>query len=285
VLRRKLAERALAGLGERLGLDASAAALGVVRVADTEMVRALRLISVERGLDPRDFALLAFGGAGGLHACALAEDLGSRTVLVPRAAGVLSALGLAISQVRHDYVRPLLGASHSVNEAELEDGFTMLEGAAVADLDNHATQRLADLRYAGQSFELTVPGSSAAELERAFHAEHERRYGYRIDDEPVQIVSLRLAATVPGAVPDLLEQQPRGTGAAVRQRRVLTEDGAVDAAVLDRGLMGAGSTIRGPAIVEFAESTCWVRPGWSGTVDHVGTLVLTREPAVEESVT
>jgi N-methylhydantoinase A len=283
VLRRDLAERALAGLGERLGLDASAVALGVVRVADTEMVRALRLISVERGLDPRDFALVAFGGAGGLHACALAEDLGSRTVLIPRAAGVLSALGLAISQVRHDYARPVLGG-HSVNEADLEAGFAALEAAAVADLGAPATQRLADLRYAGQSFELTVPGSAAAELTQAFHREHARRYGYRIDDEPVEFVNLRLAATMPGVVPDLREEKPPGTDSAVRRRRVLTEDGAVEAAVLDRALMGAGSTVRGPAIIEFAEATCWVRPGWSGIVDHVGTLVLTGDPAVEESM-
>jgi N-methylhydantoinase A len=283
VLRRELAERALAALGERLGLDASAAALGVVRVADTEMVRALRLISVERGLDPRDFALVAFGGAGGLHACALAEDLGSPTVLVPRAAGVLSALGLAISQVRHDYARPVRGGGHPVKEEDLEAGFTAVETAAVADLDGPVTQRLADLRYAGQSFELTVPGSTAAELEQAFHAEHERRYGYRIDDEPVEIVNLRLVATVPGVVPDLLEHKTQGTDAVVQRRRLLTADGVVDAAVCSRAQMGVGSKVRGPAVVEFADATCLVRPGWSGVIDRVGTLVLTREPAVGES--
>jgi N-methylhydantoinase A len=246
------------------------------------MVRALRVISVQRGLDPRDFALVAFGGAGGLHACALAEELGCRTVLVPRAAGVLSAFGLAISEVRHDYLRPALGDGRSVDEPDLEAGFTALEAAAGADLMSPATQRLADLRYAGQSFELTVPGSAIAELQRAFHAEHERRYGYRIDDEPVEIVNLRLAATVPGVRPDLREQEPQGS--AVGRRRVLTEDGAVDAAVLNRALMGAGSTVQGPAVVEFAEATCLVRPGWSGVIDHVGTLVLTREPAVGEVV-
>jgi len=278
VLRRDLSERSMTGLGERLGLDASAAALGVVRVADTEMVRALRLISVERGLDPRDFALVAFGGAGGLHACALAEDLGCRTVLVPRAAGVLSAFGLAISEVRHDYLRPVRG--DTVEEADLEAGFTALESAAGADLQAPATQRLADLRYAGQSFELTVPGSARAELEQAFHAEHERRYGYRIDDEPVEIVSLRLSATVPGAVPDLLEQEAQRSGAVVGRRQLLIEGGAVDAAVLNRAWMGAGSTVQGPAVVEFPEATCLVRPGWSGVIDQLGTLVLTREPAV-----
>jgi N-methylhydantoinase A len=281
VLRRDLSEWSLTRLGERLGLDACSTAIGVVRVADMEMVRALRLISVERGLDPRDFALVAFGGAGGLHACALAEDLGCRNVLVPRAAGVLSAFGLAISEVRHDYGRPLLG--DTVEESDLEAGFTALESAAVADLQTPATQRLADLRYAGQSFELTVPGSTTTVLKQAFHAEHERRYGYRIDDEPVEIVNLRLAATVPGAVPDLLEQEARGSGAVVGHRQLLIEGGAADAAVLNRAMMGAGSTVKGPAVVEFPEATCLVRTGWSGVIDQVGTLVLTREPAVGEA--
>ena len=126
-----------AGSASRLGLDARRSALGVVRVADTEMVRALRLISVQRGLDPRDFALVAFGGAGGLHACALAEELGCRTVLVPRAAGVLSALGLAISEVRHDFLRPALGRRPlGGRSADLESAFTALESAARPDLDD-----------------------------------------------------------------------------------------------------------------------------------------------------
>jgi N-methylhydantoinase A len=290
VLRRDLAERALARLGERLGLDARQAALGVVRVADTEMVRALRLISVQRGLDPRDFALVAFGGAGGLHACALAEELGSGTVLVPKAAGVLSALGLAISEVRHDFVRPVLRTDMSDDDPEDDPGhggdvlaasFTELETAAAADLDGPSTQRLADLRYAGQSFELTVPGSTAEELVRAFHAEHERRYGHRIDDEPVEIVNIRLVATVPGATPDLHEpdlHEPDEPGDAVVGRRtVFTDSGPVDALVLDRTAMGRGSRVKGVAVVEFPESTCLVRLGWSGAVDDVGTLVLTRD--------
>ncbi len=281
VLRRDLAERALAGLGEQLGLDAQRAALGVIRVADTEMVRALRLISVQRGLDPRDFALVAFGGAGGLHACALAEELGCGTVLVPKAAGVLSALGLAISEVRHDVVRPVLRSGEPDDPADdardsLTPAFTELETAAAAELDAPVTQRLADLRYAGQSFELTVPGATADELVRNFHAEHERRYGHRIDDEPVEIVNLRLVATVPGATPDLHEpDEPRD--AVVGRRTVLVDSGPVDALVLARTAMGRGSRVKGVAVVEFPESTCLVRPGWSGSVDDVGTLVLTRD--------
>jgi len=288
VLQRHLAEQSLAGLAERLGLDTERAALGVVRVADTEMVRALRLISVQRGLDPRDFALVAFGGAGGLHACALAEELGCTTVLVPKAAGVLSALGLAISEVRHDFVRPVLRTDgpdadpgqgpngHGQNDDELAAAFAELETAATADVDGPATQRLADLRYAGQSFELTVQGSTVEDLVRAFHAEHERRYGHRIDDEPVEIVNIRLVATVPGASPDLHEPDQPGD-AVVGRRTVFTDSGAVDTLVLDRTAMGRGSRVKGVAVVEFPESTCLVRSGWSGVVDEVGTLVLTRD--------
>jgi N-methylhydantoinase A len=238
------------------------------------MVRALRLISVERGLDPRDFALVAFGGAGGLHACALAEELGCVTVLVPRAAGVLSALGLAISEVRHDHVRPFT----SRRDDELEPAFVEAESAALTALPDAELLRQADLRYAGQSFELTVPGRTRPELEAAFGEAHERRYGHRIDDEPIEIVNLRLVATRAGVVPDLRgAERPGFPGAAVGTRRVLLDVGEVDATVHDRTLMGPGSAVTGPAVVEMPEATCLVRPGWAGQVDEVGTLVLRRE--------
>jgi len=153
--------------------------------------------------------------------------------------------------------------------------FTEMEAAAMTYLDGSQTQRFADLRYAGQSFELTVPGSAGAELVRAFHAEHERRYGHRIDDEPVEIVNIRLVATVPGATPDLHEPDQPGDP-VVGRRTVFTDSGTVDALVLDRTAMGRGSRVKGVAVVEFPESTCLVRSGWSGVVDEVGTLVLTR---------
>jgi N-methylhydantoinase A len=235
------------------------------------MVRALRVISVERGLDPRRFALVAFGGAGGLHACAIAGELGCRTILVPRAAGVLSALGLATSTIRRDYVTPFVGATRDV----LEPAFRELEVRAHAELDSPFTERMADLRYAGQSFELTVPGSSVDELFRAFHAQHELRYGHRIDDEPVELISLRLVASTSGATLRLVEPEPAADTTAGR-RAVLLEEGEVDAVVLVRATMGRGSKVEGPAVVEFPEATCLVRPGWAGAVDNVGTLVLER---------
>ena len=276
VLKRELSEKALGALGNELGLDVEEVALGVVRVANTEMVRALRVVSVERGLDPRDFALLAFGGAGGMHACSLAEELGIETVLVPRAGGVLSALGLAISDLRHDYVRPYLADLEDVDEGEFEEKFEDMESAASEDLEDPEYTRQADLRYRGQSFELKVEADSLEELEKRFHAAHEQRYGYRMDDESVELVNVRLIATVPVEKPE--PEEPPAEGEAESGRREANFDGEwQEVPVLDRDRMGKGSEVVGPAIVEFKESTCVVRPGWQGVVDGVGTLVLEKE--------
>ena len=275
VLRRELSEKALGSLGKKLGLDAEEAALGILRVADAEMVRALRVISVERGLDPRDFALLAFGGAGGMHACSLAEELDIQTVLVPRAGGVLSALGLAISDLRRDYVSPLLSGLDEVEEDEFEERFREMEETASGDLDGPEHTRRADLRYGGQSFEITVDAGSFEELEDRFHAAHEQRYGYRMDDERTELVNLRLISTVPVEKPELGEPKPEGAAQA-GERKANFDGEWLEVAVLNRERMGAGSEVAGPAIVEFKESTCVVRPGWRGTVDGVGTLILER---------
>jgi N-methylhydantoinase A len=274
-LRRDLAERVLEDVGARLGLSALEAALGIVQVADAEMVRALRVISVARGLDPREFALVAFGGAGPLHACALADDLGITTVLVPKACGVLSALGLAISDLRRDYVAPLLVPVEELERDELERAFAALERRAASDLDSPAYERLADLRYRGQSFELTVQADDVGALAERFHAAHERRYGFRMDDERVDVVNVRLIATVSGTRPPLHEP-PAGGGAADGRRRAYFDDEWVELEVFDRTRLGSGSAVAGPAIVEFPEATCLVRPDWAGEVDDAGTLVLER---------
>ena len=274
ILKRELAEVALSGVAEQIGLSVTDTALGVVAVANAEMVRALRVISVERGLDPRDFALVAFGGAGPLHACALAEELGITRVLVPRASGVLSALGLAISDLQRDYVRPFLGVAGG-DTAELEAAFSLMESQARADLTGPSFRRRADLRYRGQSFELTVDADDLGALLARFHAVHERRYGYRMDDEPVQLVSVRLVATVPGSQPELREtstEQAEEAGC----RRANFDGLWTPVPVLDRTRMGTGSKLAGPAIVEFPEATCVVRPEWQGDIDEVGTLVLER---------
>jgi N-methylhydantoinase A len=275
-LNRERAKESLEQIGSEADMNALQTALGVVQVANTEMVGALRVISVEKGLDPREFALVAFGGAGPMHACALAEELNMSTVLVPKASGVLSALGLAVSDVRRDYVTPLLSPLSEVEESQLEESFEALEEQASEHLDEPEFTRRADLRYAGQSFELTVEASDMEELSDNFHAAHERRYGYRMEEEPVDLVNLRLIATVPVEKPKLKEKEPEDGGEA-EHREVNFDGDWMEAPVLDRTTMGVGSVVEGPAVVEFAESTCVVRPGWGGKIDEVGTLILERE--------
>jgi len=211
-----------------LDRDAAAAALGdvdpeaVVAVVNAEMLRALRVVSVEQGHDPRDFALVAFGGAGPLHACALAEELGIDAVLVPEAAGVLSALGLVASDERRDrvvsHVRPLAEAGELPVEGE------------------------ADLRYRGQSFELTVP--LGPDLAARFHRAHEERYGYSDRERELELVAVRTADLVPGPT--------------------------VSLAATSR------DPVRGPVLLGLPGSSCWVPEGWHGETNGGGTLVLRR---------
>lgn len=212
VLDRDAAERAFAGI------DPGA----VIDVVNAEMLRALRVVSVERGHDPRDFALVAFGGAGPLHACALAEELGIDAVLVPAAAGVLSAFGLVASEERRDrvvsYLCPLAAA-----------GELPVAGSA-------------DLRYRGQSFELSVP--LQPDLARAFHRAHEERYGYADESREIELVAVRTADVVAG--PDMT---------------FLATD---------------CYKVEGPALVELPGATCWVPEGWHGETNDDGTLVLRR---------
>jgi N-methylhydantoinase A len=269
-LARDASETALSGLGARLGLDTIQAAMGVVAVANAEMVRALRVVSVERGLDPRDFTLVAFGGAGGMHACALAEELGIQRILVPLACGVLSALGLAMGDLRRDYVQSAFREADSFDADQL---FADLEERARTDLPQGRLARFADCRYAGQSFELTVPAGDG--LRDRFETEHERRYGHRAPGRAVEVVALRLVATVPGAAP--LLHPPGLDQTAPRQQRMAYFDGdwrAVE--VVPRAALGPGDGLKGPAIVEFDEATCVLRPGWGATVDDVGSMLLER---------
>jgi N-methylhydantoinase A len=227
------------------------------------------VISVERGLDPREFALVAFGGAGGLHACALAEELGIPAVLVPRAGGVLSALGLAMSDVRRDYVRPLLGGE------DAEDAFAAMEEQAREDMDEPELRRRADLRYRGQSFELTVEADDLDAVEERFAEEHERRYGYRMEGEDVELVNARVVATVAVERPELAAEEAEGDAEAGARRANFDGDWS-EVPVYRAAGMGEGFEVSGPAIVEYSEATCVVRPEWSGKVDGAGTLVLER---------
>ena len=275
-LDQSLAAEAIEMLATPLRLDAVATALGVVRVATAEMVRALRVVSVERGLDPRDFALVAFGGAGPLHGCALADELDISTVLIPQACGVLSALGLALSETRGDYVSPLLVAVDELDADAFDEAFDDLEARSAQELGKGMDlERRADLRYVGQSFELTVQAQERAGMTNAFHEEHERRFGYRMDDEPVEVVCVRVTATGRGTALEL--QQPQtASGGSPTTRRANFEGEWVDARVLARATLGLADCVEGPSIIEFEEATALIPPGWSGKVDRTGTLVVAR---------
>jgi N-methylhydantoinase A len=268
--------KALAPVTERLGLDPVDAAQGIVRVANAEMVRALRVVSVERGLDPREFALVAFGGAGPLHACALAEELEMPTVLIPQAGGVLSALGLALSEMRADYVQPLLASIDDLDAAGFDDAFETMRARAGTELGADVSfEQSADLRYVGQSFELTVPAEDPQAMTAAFHDAHDRRFGYRMDEEAVETVSVRLTATRPIDLPDLSDTS-EGRDAPGEKRAANFDGEWIETPVVQRATIGAGTKVEGPCIIEFAEATAVIRPGWAGSVDEVGTVVVSR---------
>jgi N-methylhydantoinase A len=273
-LDRAAAGRAVGGLADSLELSVEETAAGIVRVAGAEMARAVRVMTVERGIDPRELALLAFGGAGPLHACAIAGELGMRRVVVPRASGVLSALGLIVSERRRELVASELLAGEALTREAVARAVARLAAQGREELgsDDASLRVRYDLRYAGQAFEITVPGEpepDVAELRRAFDAAHERRYGYADADATLELVTVRVAVALPGG--GLAAAVPAAEASA--QRREMTFDGdRIEADVL----RGRTRDIRGPAVCELPEATLVVPPGWSGVTDDDGTIVLER---------
>ncbi|GGM59607.1 N-methylhydantoinase A [Halarchaeum rubridurum] len=271
------AHDALAALADDAGLDdARAAARGVYRVANANMTRAIRRVTVERGHDPRNFALVAFGGAGPMHAGALAADLDVDTVVVPRACGVLSAYGLLAADERHDAAR-----THQVALADADPGSVdsvyddLVEEvlADVADPDAASVTRAVDCRYAGQSFEQTIsiPAFDPETVAERFHAAHEDAFGYRLDD-PVEVVTLRASATVER---DPLDVAYEGGGDPVSGTRAAFFDGDYrETTVYDCRGLAPGTEFGGPAVLDGRESTVVVPPAWTGRVTPDGTVVL-----------
>ena len=272
------AEAALADLAAAADLDGPvAAARGIYRVANATMTRAIRSMTVERGHDPREFTLVTFGGAGPMHAAALADRLGIERVLVPAASGVLSAYGLLAADETHDAARTHRTRIGAADVAAIEARYDDLEAsvrAETSDFDRATVEREADLRYAGQRYEVTVPATDPfdpAAMRARFGAAHERVRGYRLDDEPVELVTLRASATIPGEDPPL---SSAGTEDPHRTTRDVSFEGRYrETPVLDRAEIPAGESLDGPAIVAGAESTVVVPPGWRSTTDQ-GTLVL-----------
>jgi len=276
---------AFARLADELGTDVEGAARGVLSVANASMARALRVVSVERGRDPRNFTLVAFGGAGPLHAPALAADLGVPRVLVPRAAGVLSALGLLASDAVYDRSTSMVRPWNDVDLGRIESALSGLrergnERLAAADIppERRSFERYAALRYRGQSFDLDVPlGESldADAVAERFHRRHRERYGYADPEEPLELVTLRVRARGEVEAPDL--GTPPGDGTlddARRGTRTVGFDGeSHETAVYRRDALPARS-FEGPAVVEGAQSTALVPPTATGRVDERGNLLV-----------
>ena len=251
-------------IARKLKLDRVAAAAGIIRVANANMERAIRVVSVERGHDPRDFALVAFGGCGGLHACELAAELGIRAVIVPEHAGTLSALGMLMADAARDYAAGVLGRAH------VEAAFAALERRARRESPGAALARSADLRYRGQSYELNVPWESRPQAEARFHREHARIYGYALAERDLEIVTIRVRARSGVAKPKLVRAP--SSPAPPMARRVWTGGAWKRAPVWNRA--GLRTTQRGPALVADYGSTTLIPRGWRFRVDAPGNLVI-----------
>jgi N-methylhydantoinase A len=277
-LDRPAAERAVADLARRTGLETDEAAAGIVEVAATEMARAVRVMTVERGLDPRPLALVAFGGAGPLHATAIADELGMRRVIVPRSSGVLSALGLIVSERRRDLVESVLLRGGDLSRDRVGEVVARLAERGRAELDEHdADLRCTfDLRYSGQAFELAIeadPEPEPEELRRRFDAAHEERYGYRDESAELELVTIKATVALPGPDPPSLRAE-RAEDPGPRSRTATFDRRPTETTVLGSE---AADELQGPAIVELAEATLVVPPGWSGHTETTdGTIVLER---------
>jgi N-methylhydantoinase A/oxoprolinase/acetone carboxylase beta subunit len=262
------AERAAVAVGNiarQLKVDVTTAAAGILRVANANMERAIRVVSVERGYDPRDFALVAFGGSGGLHACEIAQELGIRTVIVPQHAGALSALGMLMADAVRDYVAGALG------RVNLEKHFAALERRARRESPQAEIERTADLRYRGQSYELNVPWDSAHPA-RLFHREHQRIYGYATPEREVEVVTIRVRARQRLPKPTLT-RQPAERGKP--QSRRIWIGGRGSAVPTMPRTQVSSRRVAGPALILDYGSTTLVPPGWGYRIDGAGNLIIT----------
>ncbi len=280
--------------GSRLSVEQFSA--GIVRVVNANMERALRVVSIERGYDPREFALVAFGGAGGLHACELAEALAIPTVMIPARPGALSAFGILVSDVVKDYSRTVLwrleGVGSQAALVKLEKEFRKLEAAAGKEFRAEGWhgrleyERSLDLRYRGQGYELNVPAAAnvtARVLATQFHDEHQRRYGYHHAGREIELVTLRLRARLRTAQPDRPERKVAGQTIArkasscakpVERAAVFFHDKAVNTPVFEREQLVLGRRMTGPAVITEYSATTVIPPGKKYWMDGAENLVI-----------
>jgi N-methylhydantoinase A len=280
-----------ANVARPLGLELARAAHGAHLIAASNMIRAIRAVSTERGRDPRGFALFAFGGNGPLFACGMAEALGMRRIVVPPSPGLFSSFGLLYADTEHHYARSFRRLTRTVDLTELNAAWDALAAQALAQLaaegfTGAAAQvtRAAALHYHGQSFDLTVPvpdgpldAAALRALDEAFGVEHERTYGHRAGvDEPVELVSIQVVGRglrPGGALPEH-SFPARGTAAPPRKAYFGPGAGWIETPVLRRTDLAVKQA--GPMIIEEYDATCLVLPGWHARLDDGGNIVIER---------
>jgi len=278
------ARQAMEPMAEQMGLSVEDAANGVIAVANANIDRALRRVSVARGYDPRDFTLVAFGGAGPLHACAVADQLSIPRVLVPRYPGVLCAYGLLVADVALDYSRAALADYDFESSITLRKHLEELIAVGRADLAREGIHEAAmifrgavDMRYRGQAYELTIPFSGENDLLAAFHAAHARRYGHAMPERAVETVTVRVQAigVTEKPVQNAAPVTPNDGASARLGRKTTAADGKwVDTTLYDRERLTPGAEFSGPALIFQLDSTTFIPAGWRARVDAWHNLVL-----------
>jgi N-methylhydantoinase A/oxoprolinase/acetone carboxylase beta subunit len=280
--------KAIGELAARIRKSPLETALGVIAVANANMEKAIRVISVERGFDLRDFSLFSFGGAGGMHAVEMAEHLRMPRVIVPRNAGVLSALGLLVADSVKDRSMSILKNAAAVAWGELEKSFLVLESAGLEDMRadgfrdaDISFQRFVDLRYLGQSYEISVPFRTGSAGRRvvfeAFHREHEKLYSYRHRDRPVEIVNIRLktvGVTEKVELEKIRKRRCRSKNEAIKTQVLRMKGRPLQAVVYDKSRLRAGTKVAGPALIIDPESTAFLPPGYAARVDSFLNLII-----------
>ncbi|WP_431281945.1 hydantoinase/oxoprolinase family protein [Humitalea sp. 24SJ18S-53] len=279
----------VARVGAPLGLGAEPAAAGVLAVVNATLAAAVRLSLFEKGLDPRAFTLLTFGGAGGLHAIEVAEEMGITEVVFPAEPGTLSAFGILYSDLMQDFSRARLVSARAENLPAIEEAVASLRAQADAALAadgippaDRIIGLAADMRYRGQAFELLIPWPDGTDLDglvAGFHATHQKRFSYANEGDAVEIVILRATATGRLQKPDERAADTVGGGAQKGTRRCWTQNAWADVPVWQREFLGAADIIAGPAIIEEAFSTHWIGPGWTARPGAAGALVATKGEA------
>lgn len=280
-------------IAKHFGISVEEAALGIIRIANSNMLNALKLISIRKGYDPREFSLVAFGGGGPMHALALAKELGVKKVIIPIASSVFSAWGMLMTDLRHDYIQTYIRRMNGLNQEELNREWNQLEKEAIDQYEREGIAadqvlfvRYADIRYVGQEHAVKVPvpnglmdAKAIEEVIDRFHDLHEQHYTFKLEHAPTEIVNLHLTAfgTVQKPrIASLGRQGDNSEEASKEVRPVLFEEyGWIDTTVYDRELLNAGSAVKGPAIVEETSSSTVIYPGQHLIVDEYGNLIIT----------